>query len=145
MVQLARAVVAGAKDRETNRVSTAVVSGTDTSTLQRFVVERAKDGAAIYTDEHAAYRGLPNHSTVNHGVREYVNGMAHTNGIESHWAMLKRGYHGVYHQMSAKHLNRYVTEFSGRHNARPLDTDVQMAMMAKGTVGKRLRYADLIE
>ena len=46
--------------------------------------------------------------------------MAHTNGIESHWAMLKRGYVGVYHQMSAKHLPRYVAEFEGRHNSRPL-------------------------
>ena len=48
--------------------------------------------------------------------------MAHTNGMESHWAALKRGYDGVYHHMSAKHLPRYVTEFEGRHNRRPLDT-----------------------
>ena len=37
-------------------------------------------------------------------------------GIESHWALLKRGYVGVYHWMSEKHLNRYVGEFEGRHN-----------------------------
>ena len=55
-------------------------------------------------------------------MSEYVDGMAHTNGIESHWAMLKRGYHGVYHQMSAKHLGRYVTEFAGRHNDRMAGT-----------------------
>ena len=48
--------------------------------------------------------------------------MAHTNGMESFWAMLKRGYQGVYHQFSAKHLHRYVGEFEGRHNARPMDT-----------------------
>ena len=64
--------------------------------------------------------------------------------MESHWAALKRGYDGVYHHMSAKHLPRYVTEFEGRHNRRPLDTADQIAVMAKGAEGKSLRYADLI-
>ena len=45
---------------------------------------------------------------------------AHTNGIESFWSMLKRGYQGTYHQMSEKHLNRYA-EFAGRHNLREQD------------------------
>ena len=84
------------------------------------------------------------HEAVKHGVSEYVRGMAHTNGMESHWAALKRGYDGVYHHMSAKHLPRYVTEFEGRHNRRPLDTADQMATMARGANGKQLRYADLI-
>ena len=79
-----------------------------------------------------------------HSVSEYVNGQAHTNGIESFWAMLKRGYHGVYHKMSVKHLNRYVNEFTGRHNVRPLDTMKQMEEVVRGMEGKRLRYVDLI-
>jgi hypothetical protein len=72
---------------------------------------------------------------------EYVNGMAHTNGIESFWAMLKRSYKGMHHKMSIKHLARYVTEFAGRHNVRDLDTLVQMA---RGLDGRRLRYSDLV-
>ena len=61
----------------------------------------------VYTDEAAAYRGLPRpHESVKHSVSEYVREQAHTNGIESHWAALKRGYDGVYHHMSAKHLQR---------------------------------------
>ena len=78
--------------------------------------------------------------SVNHSVKEYVNGQAHTNGIESFWALLKRGYYGTYHKMSPKHLQRYVNEFSGRHNIREQDTAVQMALIAKGFIGKRLRY-----
>ena len=71
-------------------------------------------------------------------------GQAHTQGLESFWATLKRGYHGVHHHMSPKHLDRYVGEFEGRHNGRPLDTIDQMAAMARGMLGRRLRYADLI-
>ena len=78
--------------------------------------------------------------------REYVRGRVHTNGMESFWATLKRGYvgMGMYHWMSVKHLKRYVNEFSGRHNSRPLDTEAQMIATVRGMDGKRLRYEDLI-
>ena len=140
-----KTVVAGARDRETNRVSAAVVPGTDKASLQAFVQDRAADGATVYTDDHASYEGMPfEHETVRHSVSEYVNGQAHTNGIESFWATLKRGYHGIYHHVSPKHLDRYVTEFSGRHNDRKADTADQMGKIAAGMNGKRLRYSDLI-
>ena len=58
--------------------------------------------------------------------------------------MLKRGYHGTYHKMSPKHLDRYGTEFSGRHNERDRDTIDQMSRMVERMVGKRLRYRELI-
>ena len=139
-----KVAVAGVKDRATGRVSAAVVSRTDSATLQPFVRSRIAQEADIYTDDHSAYQGLPNHETVAHGVGEYVRGQAHTNGIESFWSMFKRGYYGTYHRMSPKHLDRYVTEFSGRHNARSRDTAEQMQQIARGPVGKRLRYDDLI-
>ena len=95
----------------------------------------------IYTDDHRSYLGLPyDHETVNHSVGEYVREQAHTNGIESFWAMLKRGYDGTYHKMSEKHLGRYVAEFAGRHNVRELDTIDQMKFVAKGFTGKKLPY-----
>ena len=58
--------------------------------------------------------------------------------------MLKCGYYGTYHKMSPAHLDRYVTEFSGRHNQRELDTVDQMGAMVRGMDQKRLRYVDLI-
>ena len=61
------------------------------------------------------------HESVRHSVGEYVDGMAHTNGIESFWSMLKRANKGVYHKISAKHLQRYVDEFAGRHGVRERD------------------------
>ena len=80
---------------------------------------------------------------MHHSVGEYVRGQAHTSGIESFWALLKRGYHGTYHQMSPKHLHRHVTEVEGRYNLRPLDTIDQMAVIVRGMDQKRLRYVDL--
>lgn len=79
-----------------------------------------------------------------HRVGQYVEGMVHTNGIESFWALLKRGYTGTYHKMSVKHLQRYVAEFAGRQNVRSLDTIEQMCALTLGMVGKTLRYKDLI-
>ena len=141
-----KAVVAGAKDRRTNIIIAAVVPGTDRSALQSFVRARTIQGATVYTDDHAAYHGMRGvrHEAVSHSVSEYVRGQAHTYGIESFWAMLKRGYDGVYHQMSEKHLGRYVTEFSGRHNYRPMDTADQMEARVQGMDGKRLSYRELV-
>ena len=140
-----KTAVAGVKDRATNHVAAQVVEHTDRRTLQGFVAEHAKPGARVYTDEHGAYQGLPNHETVRHSVGNYVNGMAHTNGVESFWSMLKRGYHGVYHHMSPKHLQRYVDAFAWRHNVREMDTIDQMRHVVAGLVGKRLMYRDLVD
>ena len=135
----------GIKDRETGRVAPAAVESTDASTHQGFVESRTEATAQVYTDEAAAYHGLDRpHEAVKHSAREYVHGMAHTNGIENHWAMLKRGYVGVYHQMSVKHMPRYVAAFEGRHNSRPLATTEQMRIMAQGANGKRMTYVELV-
>ena len=113
-------------------------------TLDRFVRNRIQDGAKGYTDEATMHADLPDLTAVRHSVGEYVRGQAHTNGMESFWATLKRGSEGTHHQMSPKHLDRYVAEFEGRHNARPQDTEEQIRRMASGMEGKRLRYQDLI-
>ena len=140
-----KAPVAGVKDRATNQIRTEVVESPSKAVLQSFVTKYTHDGATVYTDEHAAYKGIPRpHEAVAHGAGEYVRGMAHTNGLESHWALFKRGLDGVYHHVSVKHLPLYTLEFEGRHNARPLNTADQMAALARGAAGRRLRYADLV-
>ncbi len=140
-----KTAVVGAKDRKTKQVKAKVVGNVDRMTLHGFIDDYVARGAQLYTDEATAYRGARmNHGAVRHSVGEYVDGMAHTNGIESFWAMLKRGYIGTYHQMSAKHLHRYICEFAGRHNVRRLDTAEQMGELASGMQGKRLTYAELI-
>ena len=135
--------VVGAKDRGTNQVVARVIDRPDARTLQGFTREHAAPGARVFTDELASYNGLANREAVRHSVGEYVVGDVHTNGIESFWAVLKRGYHGTYHKMSPKHLQRYVNEFTGRHNIRPLGVRERMSAIVQGMDCKRLRYKDL--
>ena len=140
-----KAIVVGAKDRETNRITARTVENTEGPTLKGFVAEHTAPGAKVYTDESSSYHGMAfDHEAVNHSAGEYVRGMAHTNGIESFWSMLKRGYQGTFHHFSEKHLDRYVTEFFGRHNDREADTINQMTGMVAAMVGKRLTYRELV-
>ncbi|MDE0379581.1 MAG: IS1595 family transposase [Rhodospirillales bacterium] len=142
---MGKTIVAGVKDRPSKRVSARVVESTEAATLHPFVTERTTEDATVYTDEGKGYSGLPRErETVKHSAGEYVKGDAHTNGIESFWSMFDRGIHGTFHHLSPKHLPRYINEFTGRHNIRDMDTLDQMAFLARGIVGKRLRYADLV-
>ena len=142
---MGKTIVAGVKDRPSKRVSARVVESTEAATLHPFVTARTTEDATVYTDEGKGYSGLPRErETVKHSAGEYVKGDAHTNGIESFWSMFDRGIHGTFHHLSPKHLPRYINEFTGRHNIRDMDTLDQMAFLARGIVGKRLRYADLI-
>lgn len=127
------------KGRATNQLH--VVSTTDADTLTQFVKKHADKNAMVFTDESPVYDALNRaHST----VKEAVNGIVHTNGIESHWELLKRGYHGVYHHSSFKHLQRYVDEFGGRLNIRSLDSTQQTGFLVRNGVGKALTFATLI-
>ena len=145
---IGKQAVVGVKSRKSNNVQAVLVNTVSATTLQRTVRDRVESGALVYTDQHGGYVGLAKqgyqHKSVNHSAKEYVNGMSHTNGIESFWALLKRGYYGTYHKMSVKHLQRYVNEFAGRHNDRSKDTPDQLLRMAHGFDGKTLRYRDLI-
>ena len=97
------------------------VKRTDKETLQGIISAYVKAGSTVYSDDNSAYVGLGtrkefHHGTVKHSVAKFVNGLAHTNGIESVWAALKRGYNGIVHHMSAKYLQRYVDKFAFRLN-----------------------------
>ena len=142
-----KTAVVGMRDQH-NQVRAMPISNTKAATLKGFIRENAPTGATVVTDNFPAYRGLAKegytHLTVNHSVGEYVKDKAHTNGIESFWALLKRGHYGIYHHMSAKHLHRYVNEFSFRHNTSQSCTMNFINMTIDRMVEKRLTYKDLI-
>ena len=141
-----KTMVMGAKDRETNRVVAQVIERKDRETMQGFIAEHATPGAKVYTDTAGGYSGMTgfDHEKVNHNVAEYVRGMAHTNGVESFWSMLKRAHKGTFHKISPKHLQRYASEFAGKHNVRDSGTLAQMRDTVAGLVGRNLLYRDLI-
>ena len=140
-----KTAVVGVKERETGQVVARVTRDTTGRTLKAFVEQHTEADALVHTDEARAYQGLNRrHETVAHSVGEYVRGQAHTNGMESFWSLLKRGFEGTFHKISPKHLDRYVTEFVGRHNVRNWDTIAQMAGIVAGMNGKRIRYWELI-
>ncbi len=58
--------------------------------------------------------------------------------------MLKRAHKGTFHKMSPQHMQKYVTEFAGKHNIRESDTIDQMAIIAASMRDKKLRYKDLV-
>jgi len=107
-------------------------------------------GSQLYTDDHMVFNGLDGlffqHDTVNHAAGEYARGPVSTNSIESVWAVLKRGIHGVYHHVTAKHLDRYVQEFAWRLNEGDVKrhTLERLNSFVDAIVGKRLTYARLI-
>ena len=136
--------VVGMRDQETGMVRAEVVPDIKADTLQKFVLEHTNPDTVVYTDESTSYNHLPRpHGRVNHKAKQYVDGEKTTNGIESLWATTKRGIHGTYHNISPKHAQRYVDEFTGRHNVRPLDTEDQMGEVVKGMEGKRVRFDEL--
>lgn len=106
-------------------------------------------GSQLYTDDHIVFSDLDGlffrHDAVNHSAGEYARGPVSTNSIESVWAVLKRGIHGVYHQVSAKHLARYVDEFTFRLNAGKVTrhTLERLDSFIDAVVGKRITWKQL--
>jgi transposase-like protein len=125
------------------------VSNTDAKSLQNVIGSHVDFGSTLNTDEYPSYNGLDGiiykHNKIHHGKGEYSKNGVTTNSIESVWAVMKRGIHGVYHQVSEKHLARYVNEFTfrlndgnvQRHTLSRLDSFIAM------TARKRITYAEL--
>ena len=143
-----KTMVVGLADRK-GQVRGKVVEGQGPP-LREAIYENVRPGAHVFTDENNSYNAITweggyKRESVNHSRAEYSReGYIHTNTIEGFWSLLKRGYHGTFHQFSPKHTQRYVNEFAGRQSIRDLGTMDQLRWLARAMVGKRLRYADLV-
>lgn len=142
-----KVAVMGMRDQE-GRVVAHPVKSTKRATVHGFVVNNVMPGSTVVTDQFPAYLGLETmgyrHVRINHSAGEFVKDMAHTNGIESFWSLLKRGYVGIYHYMSVKHLHRYVKEYQFRHNTAQVGTLDFIGMTIERMADKRLTYRGLI-
>ena len=144
-----KTAVLGMRERGGRTVATPI-EGTDKETVQAAIHRHVEIGSTLHTDEAGAYNGIGDsgfsHDAVNHGAGEYVRDDVTTNGIESVFAVLKRGLIGVYHHASPKHLGRYVDEFTFRLNEGNVKnhTLTRLDSFVDGTAGKRLTYKGLI-
>ena len=139
-----KTAVVGIKDRATGTVRAVPAPETTAARLENFIESNIVKGAKAYTDENKAYGSLHNHETANHGEGEYVRGDVHINGVESLWALVRRGYNGTFHRIDPKHLHRYINEFSGRLNMKMLDAMNKMCMIVQNMVSRRLTYGQLV-
>ena len=139
--------IVGIRDRRTGHMKAQVTYPVSAMTLHKFVQESVSEGAMLYTDQHRGYINLVKkgyeHKVVHHGKGQYVDGDAHTNGVESFWALVKRGFKGTYHKHTKKHMQRYVDEYVGRHNMTELGTMGQIVQTLEGLDGKHLSYEEL--
>ena len=140
-----KTAVVGVKERASGNVHAEVVSSTGKATIHEIAVKQTEEGSTVYSDEASAYVGIPerDHEAVNHSVGQYVKGKAHTNGIESFWATLRRAHMGTFHKFSPKHLQRYVNEFAAKQNVRDMDTVDQMRHVVRQMPNRRLTYKRL--
>jgi transposase-like protein len=127
------------------------IDGVTKETVQAAIHQHVEAGSTLHTDEGHAYNGIGatdfNHDTINHRQGEYVRDDVTTNGIESVFAVLKRGIYGVYHHTSPKHLGRYVDEFAFRLNEGNVTRHTldRLDSFIDGVAGKRLTYKALIQ
>lgn len=141
--------VIGMRERGSGRVVANTIPDTKLPTLHSEVHSKVEPGSHLYSDEAPSYKKLYRqyrHRSVNHSRGQYVDGPIHTNSIESVWAVMKRGYKGIHHWWSPKHMQRYINEFVFRLNQaceekHTLDT---VDDVLTHSVGRRLTYEDLV-
>lgn len=129
------------------RVHTRVVPDVTANTLKGAIREVVDNQSRIMTDENSAYFGIGaefagGHQVVTHSAREYVRGDAHTNTAESVFALIKRGIYGVYHNVSKRHLHRYLAEVDFRYNHRKVEDGERTVSAIQSGIGRRLMYRE---
>jgi transposase-like protein len=116
-----KAIVFGMLQRG-GQVMTKIVPNCTKESLIPIIEENVAKGSTVHTDEFTTYKLLPRkgykHQKVSHGTGEYVNGLSHTNGLESFWARLKNSVKGTHVHVSKKHLDKYAKEFEYRYNSK---------------------------
>jgi transposase-like protein len=143
-----KAPVLALVERDGNVVSRPI-KHVDAKTLKGAIKAMCHKDSCIMTDEWASYKGIGEHfsgghEVVKHNESEFVSGRASTNTVESYFAVLKRGVHGIFHHISKVHLHRYCDEFSFRWNYRKANDGKRTAALICGVGSKRLTYAALV-
>ena len=119
-------------------------------TIHDIIKQNVERGSVLNTDDARQYIGIEEsgyeRKVVNHSAKQFVDGMAYTNTIESVWALLKRGFYGTFHKFSIKHLQKYVDEFQFRWKEGSCEylTMDRIANLIGGCWGRMLPYKVLV-
>src|SRR3954464_11360416 len=126
------------------------IADVSAKTLKPILVEAIAKDSHFRTDQAPVYTEIgtsfASHATVNHSIKEYVRGDAHTNTVEGYFLIFKRGIYGVYHHVSQEHLKGYLAEFDSRYNERialGVNDQERTEKAIKGEVGRQLTYRPL--
>lgn len=96
----------------------------------------------VMTDEAQIYKKLDSefwsHESVCHGIKEYARGDVTTNTVEGSFSLLKRSFRGTFHQVSERHLHRYLAELDFKWNTRKANDTQRLKKALKGIEGKSL-------
>lgn len=132
------------------RVVTFVTKNTEAEVLHEIIGDNVHEDATLVTDAYRGYCGIGkryNHVTVKHEEGGYVklegDTKFHTQNIENFWSQLKRGYIGIYHYMSPKHLHRYCDEFATRYNLRDVSNIKRFLHVLQISTTARITYDEL--
>ena len=139
-----KTVIIGMKDRATGKVAAQVVPEPTKKEAERVILPRITPDTLLYTDESNIYMGIAPRETVVHSYGNYVNGDCHTNGIEGVWSLLKRTFHGTYHRVSPKHMQRYCDELTVKQSFPERDIWNMMGDTVRDMEGVTLSYDELV-
>lgn len=122
-----KTIVMGMKERD-GRIQTEIIPNVKKPTLREAVNKNVEKGTIVSTDELLSYGLLTDdgykHGAVVHSqeIWAYYDSkfdvVHHTNSVESFWKMFKASVRGTHVHISAKHMQRYLNEFTFRANHR---------------------------
>lgn len=122
-----KTIVMGLASRDGN-MKAVVIPNVKKETLRDVVLENVEPGSVVSTDELYSYNLLTGdgfeHGRVSHGKGEYAvydyrsGNTFHVNTVEGFWRLFKASVRSTHVQISAKHMQRYLSEFTFRANHR---------------------------
>lgn len=124
-----------------------IITDLTAPSLQGYVKDNVVNNSMVFTDSASAYNGLRwnfEHGATDHKVGQYVNGIIHSNGIESFWALLKRSIKGTYIAIAPKHLQAYLDERAFAYNHREEHDLYRFTMAMQNITGRRITYKELV-
>ena len=129
-----KTVVMGLVERD-GKAITKVVPNVKSATLLPMIQARVakEDKTIVFTDELPSYNKVARlgyaHQIVQHAAKQYVNGIAHVNTVESLWSTIKRGIDGVNHSVSPLYLQSYLDSYIYRYNHRKDETPMFLSLL----------------